>query len=761
VPSALAHQFRIRLGSAWKSNRTATFANRSSFVEYDLGEEKQVDAVALLADNNDSYSVLGSSDGKAFEPIWVAPPVRESGLRWRHQANLKKATRYLRVQPGRGDAALSLGEIAVYSKAPSQLPPRLQSVSASDVQLEFRSALVVAAVLISVSAFAMTQGASLIWNLAFVLLALLGLGRVSFAFFEAFPLGKLEVSLVRGVIATVAAGVVLRGAFAPKQFPPVRWFHVSVLSLLALLSVGAFYNMGHPQFFDAKKGEASVVHNYDMRVYFPVAKYFDELKYDGLYVASVASYAEDHGGVKSPRIQRVELRDLRDHRMRKASELEPEIAEVRSRFSEKRWAEFKKDMKYFWETMGARQYLGSMVDHGGNATPVWLSIAYLMYGSVSASNEVLLFGALLDPLLLLVFFVVAWRTFGAIPACVCLIVFGANDFYMFGSNWAGATLRNDWMVYLGLGVCALKSERFKLGGALLAMSALIRAFPAIALLALGVPLVQAVITLYAREKRWPSVREVYDDQRWFFDTALGATICVLVSVVGSSLVMGADSWPLWAHKISSFTDSPHVNHLSLLTVVAGSEGHQATVLAQRAPAMMILTGLFLTLGVWSAARSAPYRVALLGIMMMPVFMYPANYYIHFIFVLPLLAAEVRTSGDRLERERAGRAWIALLGLCAAQYFTVRIDDLSIHFYNAAVLLMATLLLILVVLLPRDEEGRIDFVRLPFHLHALVPRHFLAARTSASEESSRVVITESESQSEPKEAGKVETLTEKE
>src|SRR5690606_31303818 len=146
------------------------------------------------------------------------------------------------------------------------------------------------------------------------------------------------------------------------------------MGVLAALSIFAFYNMGTPQFFDHKGREPSVVHNYDMRVYFPVAKYFKELKYDGLYLASVASYAEEHGGVKTPQVQRAELRDLRDHRMRKVSDIEAEVVAVKQRFSDARWNEFKKDMKYFWETMGPGGYLGSMADHGGNATPVWLSV---------------------------------------------------------------------------------------------------------------------------------------------------------------------------------------------------------------------------------------------------------------------------------------------------------------------------------------------------------------------------------------------------
>lgn len=702
-----------QVGGAWNSNRTTVFSSPSSYVDYDLGEERPIDAAAIMADNNDTYRVLGSSDGQRFAPLFVAQRVAAPGMQWRHQSGIGKTARYLRVQPGRGDASLSLAEVNVYSKAPSKLPPRLKTVAALDVALQLRSALLICATLLILASVFMVAGGSLALNLVLGASAVCGLAYLGWAGFEAYPIQKLEVSLTRGVVAGIAAVIVLRQAFSPKEYPPVRWFCVSVMGVLAAISICAFYNLGTPQFFDHKEREPSVVHNYDMRVYFPVAKYFDELKYDGLYLASVASFAEEHGGVKSPQVQRAELRDLRDHRMRKVSDVEAEVVGIRKRFSDARWGEFKKDMKYFWETMGTSGYLGSMADHGGNATPVWMSVAYLMFRNAPASNEVLLWTALLDPLLLLVFGIVVFRTFGAMTAFVSLIVFGANDFYMFGSNWAGATLRNDWMVYLGLGACAFKSERYKLGGAFLALSALIRAFPAITLLALGVPVLHYLINELRENDKLPPVRKVFETYRWFFDAALGATVCVLVCVLGSSLVMGMDAWPLWVKKISSFTASPHVNHISLLTVIAGSEGRQALVLEQRIFVYYTAIALYVVLAAWIGAREKPHRVALLGLMMMPVTMYPANYYMHFIFLLPLLITDPFLLKKRFPREAAGKAWAILLMICAAQYFTVREDDLAVHFYNASVILMAGLLMVLLVLLPRDDQGRIDFSTLPF------------------------------------------------
>ena len=160
-----------------------------------------------------------------------------------------------------------------------------------------------------------------------------------------------------------------------------------------------------------------------MRVYFPFVKYFDELGYDGVYLASVKAYADDKLGGSLDRIEGTQLRDLRDYEMRSVSEVAEEIHAVKDRFTPERWTEFKQDMSYFWKTMGPGAYLNSLRDHGGNATPAWLLVAYAIYGSAEASEATFLWGALLDPLLLLLFFVVAWRTFGLRTALVCLVAY--------------------------------------------------------------------------------------------------------------------------------------------------------------------------------------------------------------------------------------------------------------------------------------------------------------------------------------------------
>ena len=149
-----------------------------------------------------------------------------------------------------------------------------------------------------------------------------------------------------------------------------------------------------------------------------------------------------------------------------------------------------------------------MHDHGGNATPVWFVIARILFYFTHANNTVLILGALLDPLLLGLMFYAIKRTFGWRTMLVAITLFGANDFHMFGSNWVGATLRHDWMAYIGLGVCALAVKRWTLGGVLLAMASLIRAFPAFTLITFTFPAMGWAYAFYQDQKRLPKWAEI-------------------------------------------------------------------------------------------------------------------------------------------------------------------------------------------------------------------------------------------------------------
>ena len=74
----------------------------------------------------------------------------------------------------------------------------------------------------------------------------------------------------------------------------------------------------------------------------------------------------------------------------------------------------------------------------------------------------------------------------------------------------------------------------------------------------------------------------------------------------------------------------------------------------------------MTLGVLAvlagSRRQKIYQAALLGMMLIPVLFYPANYYLHSIFILPLLAT---SDQDR----RWYWVGLVLLGMSFSQYFS--------------------------------------------------------------------------------------------
>jgi hypothetical protein len=687
-------------GDHWNGSLSAVFASSRAFVEYDLGQEMPIWGAFVQGDNNDTYVISGSTDGTSFTPIWRAPTSHVGGLQARSQSNLDKTARYIRISAEGGDGSYALTEVQLYPTALSKFPPDLRQRQSVQV-----GELVRSKTLVFVSALAgllfLTSASTPLWWKGLLLLLTAATGYDGLrTILEHWPVSQRDISLIRALSALAAAMAVVREVFAPPRLRASRLAVFSVLGVSATLAVLSFYNLGRPQFWDRRTDEPAFIHCFDMRVYYPVAKYFRELRFDGLYLASVAAYAEDGSpnGLRS--LGSVQLRDLRTHRMVRVSDVRSEVEQVKERFSPERWTAFKSDMRYFWEKMGVGDYLGSMRDHGGNATPVWFSIVYLLFGATTASDLVLGIGAALDPLLLaLAFGMVGW-VFGLRTMLVSMVIFGANDFYMFGSNWAGATLRHDWMAYLALGACALKKRHFALGGALLALSSMIRAFPAVALMAL------IAVALYWAYEHWrehgrlPKLPEIRETQAPLIRIVAGAFVCTVLFVGFSSILFGADIWIEWLHKVSLLSRDPHVNHISLRSLIAGSEGVQARVLQDRWPVFAASLVVLMAALLLVSRHKRPEQVAMLGLLLIPIVFYPANYYIHFVFLVPLAATELKGREKPLDAVDAAM-WLSLLGVCTVQYLTTLTKDLDLHFYSATVVLFSGIVVLLFVMLSRD------------------------------------------------------------
>jgi hypothetical protein len=699
---ALTDGKKGREGDGWKSRATTPFKDSGSYVTYDLGSEQDIRAAWLQGDNNDSYAVSISSDGKNFKSLWIAEPQRNGGLRTRFTVALSGRGRYIKLAPLSGDGYFGVTELQVFGAIPATFPPEVPEIRSGALDLHLRNSATLFGLALMAPLFLLHRRSKRGWIVLSLLLAAAGIAHFADAFWNGLPVESREVSLIRGVLGAVAALVVVREVFAPKRFPVRREVVIGTLAITGVLGVLAFYNMGQPQFYSRAKGEWTFAHYLDHRQYYTTAKYFRELGYRGIYEADVATYLEDFPERRAS-IANIPFRDLHNLQMSTPAEQWERIQAVKSRFTKERWEELKADNRWFRDAMGTNSWLEMLCDFGGNATPVWMSITHLLYSAVPPGNAAFTVLGLLDLLLLTGMFACVWRTFGPRTMLIVMTVFGANDFIMYGTNWGGATLRHDWLAYIGYAACALRTERFALGGALLGLSAMIRVFPALALAGATLPALLRLGEEVAKTRKLPPLRELLAREKPTLLVVIGGAGAVVGAFLFSIVVLPPAAWPECLTKVSQLSADPHPASIALRSLIAGADGNQGSVLRARMPLFVAASTLYVLLVAAAARRRRIDQAAVLGMILVPVVLYPANYYIHFVFLLPLLATERRPTDvdpSPVSRLDAG-VWLTLTVMCAAQYFTTLVPDLGLHFYLETVILFVMLSVLLGILVFED------------------------------------------------------------
>ncbi len=661
-------------GAAWDGPAASALRSDQSYVDYDLGQTARIDAAIVQADNNDDYIVSVSDDGATFRQLWVARPVAAPGLRDRSIEGLNGRGRWIRLSARGGDGAFSVTELQLWSGALPSAAPQSPELAAARVRTQLVTlVLAFAVVLFATGRASSPRRVALLWLLP-VVAAVLVLRAIS----AAWPLSGREVSAARACAAAITLLALLRGWERVRRAPPHHPTLIGACAVGALLAFACFYNLGRPQFWHHGKQRPMFVHVADMRIYQPFAKYFDELRFDGVYLASVLAYAEDERGGSIEAIGATKIRDMHDFRMRTALELKDEILKVKQRFSAPRWEEFKRDMAFFREAMGP-SYLTSLDDHGANAPPAWVGLARLALGHVTASETTLTIAGLLDGILLLL---MAWAiaaTFGLLPMLVAMTVFGATDLYMFGTNWTGATLRHDWLVLLGFAACALRRERWLLAGALLGAGAILRVVPVIGLFGIAAPALAWLVTAWLRRQR-PSLRALLGEHRAAVRVLGAAAVTMLAIFVFTGLLYSFGAWTDWFARIKSLNDDLATNEVDLRMLVAGVDGASAELMRARRPLFLLAQVAGVVVVVLAARKRSLADAMLLALPLSLLLMNPLNYHDHFIFLLVLLGA------------RGGLLGVAapLLVFCVAGYWIDLDPDAVRHFELLTVLLFAIL-----------------------------------------------------------------------
>jgi hypothetical protein len=693
-PDVLTDGVQAPKGHGWNTELSAILTSKSSYIEFDLGSVKPIDSAYLQGDNNDTYVVSVSADGKSYRELWAAGPDDKPGMRPRFTSGLAGQARYVRVSARGGDGSYALTELQIFSTKPKPFPPKVQSREGTIAPARVRNALLMFAVTLAAFAIFAYRGLRSYWLAALAALPIAGAYLLTEAIRVAWPLEGRELSLLRSAMAAAALVALLRERIVPKLYPAHRGAVLAVIGIAATLSAASFWNLGRPQFWNAAKNQPEFVHQLDMRVYYPFAKYFRELGYDGVYLASVAAYAEDTD-TPVENLGSVEIRNMKTHDSQRVADVKEDIRKISKRFTPERWESFKEDMTYFRKTMGEKQYLATHADHGANATPVWTAMARPFFAFSEANELSLVIGGLADPVLLGIMFLFVGFTFGPRQAFLSMLVFGALNLYMFGTNWAGATLRHDWIAYLGIGICALRREWFVAAGILLGLSVMIRAFPGIGLAGVGLPCLVLFFERWVRERKMPNLKEHLLEHKNAVKVVLVAVITMVVLIGVTSLLFSFGAWVEWMKKISLLDAGIGTNDVSLRSLVAfGTDEPPYRALRARLPIYIGLIVLYAGAALWACRRARLDQAALIALPLIDVTFNPANYYSHFICLLPLLGVELARKPGRWEKtdDRPKLLDLEISGpvllLCAAEYWTVLDPDFGRHFQYETVLTFA-------------------------------------------------------------------------
>jgi hypothetical protein len=651
-------------GADWNAPGAAVLQSENAFVEYDLGRSASIASAFLQGDNNDDYVVSISDDGTNYRELWIARPVGAPGLRGRATEGLAARGRWLKLSARGGDHVYSVTELQVWTGA---LPSMDAQPSSELVTAAVRARFLYLVLAFGVALFATRQGSTgralaLAWLLP-VVAAVVLLRSIAIA----WPLGARELSAARASAAAIVLLALLRGWERVRRAPAHHKTVVATCATGAALAFACFYNLGHPQFWNHGKQRPMFVHVVDMRIYQPFTKYFDELGYENIYLASALAFAEDERGGSIDSIAATRIRDLHDFRLRPIGDLKEDMLRVKKRFTPERWAELKQDLTFFRSAIGPG-FITSLDDHGANAPPAWVGLARLAIGHVPATEATMTIGGLIDAVLLLA---MAWalaRSFGLIPMLVAMTVFGATDLYMFGTNWAGATLRHDWLVLLGFAACALRKQRWLLGGALLGAGTMLRVVPAVGLIGVAAPAVAWLLAQFLHRQR-PSLRALLTEHRAAARVAVAAAVTMFAIFVITGVLYSFGSWGDWWVRIKALNADLATNEVDLRMLVGGvDQGAVELLRARRLP--FVLAQIASVVVVLLAARKRPLDEAmLLGLPLALTLMNSLNYHDHFIFLLVLLGA------------RRGLLGFAapLLLMCVAGYWVDLDPDYTRHF----------------------------------------------------------------------------------
>ena len=378
-----------------------------------------------------------------------------------------------------------------------------------------------------------------------------------------------RANIAKAIVATIAAACVLYEGYRARRNRPVaegsKRFVGLMLAAVAILCYFNGFKYTYPPYW----------HHSDLFHYYMGAKYFPELRYDGLYKCT--AIAQDQLGTVAWKHETAGQRFRLDmssevrspgKRIRNlgSDNLLVPVAEAlehpewcTSRFSPERWNAFKSDVTFFRIAADAQYWEGMQQDHGYNPPPAWTILGSFFSNLRPASVRSMQFLAGLDLMYLAAAFAMIWWAFGWRVFAVAVTFWGCQA--AAPASWtAGAFLRQDWFFYLVASACFARKRRFKLAGASIVYAGLLRIFPV--LVVLGWLTVAGAFLI--RRRRFARAHR---------EALVGGLLAAAVIVPLSVYVAGGGSYrEFYAHTLRIHDRTPLTNHMGVPVLIAHEFG---------------------------------------------------------------------------------------------------------------------------------------------------------------------------------------------
>ncbi len=396
--------------------------------------------------------------------------------------------------------------------------------------------------------------------------------------------------------------------------------------------------------------------------YYLGSKYFAELGYHDLYVATLtADRADDNYW---SRIDKV--RDLRTYEVVSRAEA---VAGYRphDHFSDERWQAFRRDVRALQVHRSPEGWQGIFRDRGYNPPPLWTAVGGILTRLPADNLAALKLLCVLDSLLLAATFWLIGRTFGWQAMAAALLLFTLSP--VNEGRIVGGFLQYDWFCAIAAGLCFLRQQRPLPAAALLAYAVGTRVFPAFLLLSAAVPLIY----------RW--IRDGKFARR---DLRLAAalSVCGLVAFGAATLGGGGlDAWHGFTANIGHHNDAHRFGEKRIGLAHAftrdirgldfepgGIEERRALFAGQK---NLFRASAAVLLGLWIVvvARRRVPDALLLGLVPLFVLAVGSRYYWSCLALLPLLARPGPSGHRRVCWLTAAQAAVmAALGAAALRGF---------------------------------------------------------------------------------------------